>query len=504
MGFGAVRKRASLPWVIVLLVNSCAVADGGPAPDLPRRVEAAKQIEATYRACRHIDRREYPIGVFDSGTGGLAALEAIVRLDAFDNQTREPLPAGDGKTDFAEESFVFLADQVNMPYGNYPSVGKVSFLEELIVKDAEFLLGDRYFADSETAATGSKPPVKAIVIACNTATAYGKDDIEALLAAARLEIPVVGVVDAGARGAVDLFKDGNGGTIGVLATRGTVLSEAYPRAIRAEIVRRGLKQRIDVVQQGSLGLAGAIDGVREFLVPGQETNRPRDTYQGPSLEHPFAGIDRGILARYAFDFSGGRMLFEGPSGCPAALQINGVENYLKYDLVTLLESLRTLPDAQPLRAIILGCTHFPYYAEAFQRELDRLRDYQEDGEYVYRRSLASKIELIDPAWYTARELHLSLAGSGKLDETRDDPLGQTRGEFYITVACRSREDVELTPEGQFTYEYKYGRSPDQVGADFRAVPLRQSELDPATAQRLRRQVPGVWRLMDEFNASNGK
>lgn len=500
MAFGVVPARI---WVMVLLAGSCALA-GDPAALPPGRVEAAKAIAANYRAYRHINPREYPIGVFDSGTGGLAVLEAILHLDAFDNETRQSASDGDGKPDFAEESFVFLADQANMPYGNYPSVGKERFLEELIVEDAAFLMGDRYFADAGSAATRGKPPVKAIVIACNTATAYGKDDIEALLAAARLDIPVVGVVDAGARGAVDRFRDGAGGTIGVLATRGTVLSEAYPRAVRREILRRGLQQQIDVVQQGSLGLAGAIDGAQEFVVSGQETNRPRGTYQGPSLNHPFAPIDRGILARYAFDFSGGRMLVEGAPGCPAALQINGVENYLKYDLVTLLESVRKSPGAQPLRAIILGCTHFPYYAEAFRHELRRLRDYQEDGEYVYRPYLAPQVELIDPAWFTARELHLSLASGGKLDETRDDPLGQPRGAFYITAACPSHPGVELTPEGQFTYQYKYGRSPDQLGADFRAVPLRPAQLDAATAQRLRRQVPRVWRLIDEFRASHDK
>ena len=85
-----------------------------------------------------------PIGVFDSGTGGLAVLEEILRLDRFDNDTGTPISSGDGRPDFADEQFVFLADQANMPYGNYPAAGKRSLLVELVLKDSLFLLGTAY------------------------------------------------------------------------------------------------------------------------------------------------------------------------------------------------------------------------------------------------------------------------------------------------------------------------------------------------------------------------
>ena len=54
-----------------------------------------------------------PIGVFDSGTGGLTVLEAILKLDAFNNETGEP--GADGKPDFTKEQFQYLADQATMP-----------------------------------------------------------------------------------------------------------------------------------------------------------------------------------------------------------------------------------------------------------------------------------------------------------------------------------------------------------------------------------------------------
>ncbi|MFO0924571.1 MAG: hypothetical protein U0905_19040 [Pirellulales bacterium] len=125
-------------------------------------------------------RRRLPIGVFDSGLGGLTVLEAIYGLDAFHNETLQP--GSDGRPDFEKERFIYLGDQANMPYGNYSSTGKADFLRELVLKDAIFLLGTRQRTMAGNTADQTKLPVKAIVIACNTATAVGLDDIrDALL-----------------------------------------------------------------------------------------------------------------------------------------------------------------------------------------------------------------------------------------------------------------------------------------------------------------------------------
>lgn len=515
--------------LLCLLVVLAGTADRGKA-DVPTLVaEAAHAARVARRNNRHIDPVKLPIGVFDSGTGGMAVLEAILAIDTFDNATRKLVPDGDGQPDLACQSFIYLADQANMPYGNYPNVGREGFLEQLVVRDAEFLLADRYYPNADSDPARDKLPVKAVVIACNTATSYGKGHIEKLVAATGLDVPVVGVVDAGVRGALDLFADGRSGTIGILATRATVLAKAYPRAIRAEIAQRGLErdgQRIVVVQQGSLGLAGAIDGAEELILHGIQSSRPRGDYQGPSLDHPFAAIDRGILARYAFDFSDYGVLFDGPREKPTAMQLNSVANYLRYDVVSLLESLRQSPDPQPLRAIILACTHFPYFTEAFQHALQRLADYQEDGVSIYRDYLAPQVKLIDPAYFAARELYVKLADGGKLDpalaeagagvRSRNGPEGasqerpprsfqqQTRGEFYITVPNRRHPDVRLSAQGHFTFEYKYSPHRPEVGADYRAVPLRYKQLGAETADRLRGQVPAVWALLDEFNRGNKK
>jgi len=186
--------------------------------------EAAQKVREAYTDQDHgAAWAQLPIGLFDSGTGGLSVLEEILRLDLFDNQTSEPTPGG--------------------------------------------------------------------------------------------------------------------GTIGVLATKGTVAADAYPAAIRRLAEQLGFAGPIEVVQQGSLGLAGAIDGTREF---------------------------------------------------------------------------------------------------------------------------------------------------------------------FITVPCPRHPGVKLDQHGWFTYEYKYDRSEGRRDSDVRTVPLVPRYLDPQSAERLARDVPGVWRLMQEFRTTNEK
>jgi glutamate racemase len=454
-------------------------------------------VRDTYlAAAREYGARELPIGIFDSGTGGLAVLEAILQLDEFNNASHAHQPAGDGRPDFADERVVFLADQANMPYGNYPAVGKKPFLVELIVNDAVFLLGRDYArAAHDTVLAHDKRPAKSVVIACNTATAHGKCDIESLIDLAEIDVQVVNVIDAGAQGAVDVLRPMRGGTVGVLATVGTVSSGAYPAAIQRWAEPHHF-ERLHVVQQGSLGLAGAIDELPDFVQRNAES--PRAGYRGPSLSHATARIERAFLPRYDFDFTAGRMLWEGEPDNPRALQINSAENYVAYEMVSLLETLRQEPAAGPLAVVVLGCTHFPYCLSEFQRELQRLRDYQENGQFIYRPLIAPDVQWIDPAEITARQLYERLAQQQQLRTGADSTAGG-RGEFFVTVPNRLHGGVQLDASGGFTYEYKYGRNAGVNFQDVRVIPLTQQYFDSHTAQRLQQHLPCVWRMLHEFS-----
>jgi glutamate racemase len=131
--------------------------------------------------------RDAPIGVFDSGIGGLTVLRALQRR----------LPA---------EATVYLGDTARVPYGPKSPETVRRYAREA----ADFLIGEG---------------IKLLVVACNTATARALPGL-----GESLRVPVVGVVEPGAREAV---RRSSTGRIGVIGTRGTIESGAYEEAILA-------------------------------------------------------------------------------------------------------------------------------------------------------------------------------------------------------------------------------------------------------------------------------
>ena len=129
-----------------------------------------------------------PIGIFDSGLGGLTVARAI----------RAAFPA---------EDLVYLGDTARVPYGTRSAGTVVRYA----IGCAERLLSY---------------DIKLLVVACNTASGVALGELQA-----RLDIPVVGVIEPGAYAGVKATRSGR---IGVLATAGTVASGAYERAIHSE------------------------------------------------------------------------------------------------------------------------------------------------------------------------------------------------------------------------------------------------------------------------------
>jgi len=433
-----------------------------------------------------------PIGVFDSGIGGLTVLAAILELDAFNNNTGEPGP--DGRADFEHEHFVYLGDQANMPYGNYPSEQKVDLLRELIIKDVVFLLGERYWL-SATAEMPQydKPPVKAIVIACNTATAYGLETVRAALKQWDLPVYLVGVVEAGADGAIQAITEpGKGGAIAVLATVGTCRSEGYVRAITKSAEEAGIEPPM-VIQQGCLGLAGAIEGDPSYISsPGAAATAD---YRGPAVGNKTAPIDTALFAQYSFENKG----LLGDIDRPVTWRLNSVENYIRYHTTSLIERYHR-GGAEPISAVILGCTHFPYQVDRIEASFGRLRNFRtQDGNEPYKNLVFEQLSFIDPAELTATELYEALADAGLLI-SRSDESALATDEFYISVPNVSLADMKLTVSGGFTYEYKYGRVPGNFRAEYvKRVPMSRVNLSLAVRESIRTRMPTVWKRLVAFS-----
>ncbi|MCU0378718.1 MAG: hypothetical protein MUC78_10720 [Bacteroidales bacterium] len=437
----------------------------------------------------YIDFKDYPsdysslpIGIFDSGTGGLSTLDDIIDHEGLKN-----------------ESFTFLGDLANMPYGSYALENNTPLLVEHILKDVQFLLGNKYYQSNVSRNyLQDKSPVKAIVIACNTATAYGLDTIRKFISDAGLDIGVIGVIDAGAQGAFGNFSPDESGCIAVLATDGTVRSGAYPATITYVKNRDGLAGTIPVFQQAGIGIAEAIDEKSEFI--DRTTKGPRQGYMGPSEKGTGEmKIDTALWARYDFDIKNGAMLFEGDPANPYNLQINSVENYISFHLVTLLEKIRNTAGVQPLNSVVLACTHYPFFTDTFRAKLAWMRDYSEKGEFIYRPFISEDLIIVNPATVVAGQLYQHLLQKDLLNRSE-----KTASEFYVTIPNTRNKNVILRDDGSFTYEYKYGRQAGEIQEYVRCVPFSRSVLPEDMLLRLEDQVPGVYDLIVQFNHENNK
>lgn len=423
-----------------------------------------------------------PIGIFDSGTGGLSVLADIIEHEGL-----------------ANESYIFLGDLANMPYGSYALADNTPLLIEHVLKDVQFLLGDKYYrtGDSRRYQT-DKSPVKAIVIACNTATAYALDTVRQFLEEAGSDIGVIGVIDAGAQGAFGNFSPGETGSIAVMATDGTVKSGAYPETIKSVNRADGQEETIHIFQQAGIGIAEAIDESADAI--DRKATGPRQEYKGPSdTGTAEMKIDPALWDRYDFDMQNGAMLWEGDVSNPHNIQINSVENYIAFHVVTLMEKIRETPGALPLNSVVLACTHYPFFEDTFRNEFSRLRDYSENGEQIYRSLIAEDLLIVNPASVVADQLFSHLSGKGLLSNT-----GNAQSEFYISVPNVLNSKVLLREDGSFTYEYKYGRQAGDIQEYVKVVPFSRTSIPDDILLRLSRQVPSVYDMMVTFNRENPK
>lgn len=168
-----------------------------------------------------------PIGVFDSGLGGLSVAAEVLRT----------LPC---------ESIVYFADNAHVPYGERP-------LEEI----CDFALDITGFLIGRGA--------KAVLMACNMSSAVALDEARER----HPHVPILGVIEPGARAAVDVS---GGGPIGVLATTGTVRSEAYVRAIHRldpsrKVIQQACPKFVPLVESGKADSEEAEAAACTYVTP---------------------------------------------------------------------------------------------------------------------------------------------------------------------------------------------------------------------------------------------
>ena len=177
-----------------------------------------------------------PLGVFDSGLGGLTVVRAL----------RAALP---------NERIVYLGDTARVPYGTRSAETVVRY-----ARGCARLLTEQH-------------GVKALVVACNTVSAVALEMLRA-----ELDLPVLGVVEPGARAALEAFQRLQGAgrpvppKIGVLGTAGTIRSGAYPRAVaqlttRVEVLGQAAPLLVPLAEEGWLEGQVPELAARRYLEP---------------------------------------------------------------------------------------------------------------------------------------------------------------------------------------------------------------------------------------------
>lgn len=154
--------------------------------------------------------REAPIGVFDSGVGGLTVAREIMRQ----------IPA---------ERIVYFGDTARVPYGSKSRDTIIKYSRQII----------RFLKTQQ---------VKAIVVACNTASAVALEEVRR-----ELELPIIGVIKAGARTAAAATRNGK---IGIIATETTVNSEVYTHFLKKlnpelSVVGKACPLFVPLVEEGT-------------------------------------------------------------------------------------------------------------------------------------------------------------------------------------------------------------------------------------------------------------
>lgn len=158
-----------------------------------------------------LPRSDAPIGVFDSGVGGLTVVREIMRQ-------------------IPDEWIVYFGDTARVPYGSKSKDTIIRYSRQII----------RFLRQQD---------VKAIVVACNTASAQALDEIEK-----EIDIPIIGVVKPGAKVAAEATRNGK---IGVIGTEGTIGSHIYSRYINelnpsAEVLGKACPLFVPLVEEGLL------------------------------------------------------------------------------------------------------------------------------------------------------------------------------------------------------------------------------------------------------------
>jgi glutamate racemase len=166
-----------------------------------------------------------PIGIFDSGFGGLTVMSEICKVLPYEN-------------------LIYFGDTAHVPYGSKSQNTVIKFSKEI----ASFLI---------------KQKVKLIVIACNTATAFALPVLQK-----KFKIPIIGVIKPGAKISILVSKNKK---IGIIGTEGTINSKSYPKEInklaKVKVYQQACPLFVPIVEEGFINCEFTYAIVQKYIQP---------------------------------------------------------------------------------------------------------------------------------------------------------------------------------------------------------------------------------------------
>ena len=481
-----VLAAAALP----LCLLSCK-DEGGERALLPIAQKALTDTASVYYtdlSSYPEDISKLPIGVLDCSVNGFEVVERLLTLDRFDNITGKPGP--DGIVDFGGENIQFLSDRANGPYGGYIEEGNLDFLKEQVLSNTLFLMGDDFFnLAGDEYRSGYKEPVKLIIVSSPVADLRVLPDVENFLEQSGTGVKAIGVVEAGVQEAVsDVDEDGNL-CVGVLFAPDGVSSIEYESMIRKAVGNTGGK--VQVLNQEAVGLDAAIKGDTAYV----DTTAvvARDSYAGPVSGVSYNNIDMSLFDRYGFDTQDNALLYVR-NGDLSGVQLNSVENYARFHLVSMIERHRRSGSRVPISSIILADGSYAQIRDILEEVMDELYNYRRGGIYLYRSGISPDFRFIDPAECAAVEAYKILRNDRNLALRGD----LTRLESFITMPSASLPEDAINPDGTMKDDYRYGRQCGSEELTTKVVPFSPRYVTPEIMNYIERNNSEVYSLIRNY------
>ncbi len=413
---------------------------------------------------------DLPIGIFDCSPDGFTVAERFLTADNFDNITGRS--GSDGIADFGGEYFQILYDRANSPYGGYIDAGNPAFLKEQLIRNTLFLMSDRYYNLAvDEYQSGYKDPVKIVIVPSPVADYYALSDIQALLDRSGTGVKAVGVIESSVREALKGVDEDGNFCVGVLYSPEGVTSREYEAAIRKMASDSGVTGRIQVFNQEGLGIEEALAGNPAYLDTSAKVSR--SGYAGPVTGISYNNINASLFDRYGFDTVGNALLFPAGGRNISGVQLNSVENYVRYHLVSMVERHRRSGSRVPISSIILADCGYDRLRGVMDRIMVELYNYRRGGIYLYRSSISPDFRFIDPAECAVSEAYRILREDGNL------ALRGTKSTLspFITMPSSSVPADSLDSSGFFRETFLFGRVSGTEDVTTKAVPFTPRYID---------------------------